>query len=86
MPYTAFFLATQNGGVVSGFPSTVRFTFAYVRYCIRSIATHQLKKYPDEKPGEVKLLSKLPGCTRGGMPHERPEAANEGGRNLTQRK
>ena len=30
-------LHTQNGGVVSGFPSTVRFTFGYVRYCIRSI-------------------------------------------------
>ena len=34
--YTAVFFATQNGGVVSGFPSTVRFTFGYMRYCIRS--------------------------------------------------
>ena len=31
------FLATENGSVVSGFPSTVRFTFGYVWYCIRSI-------------------------------------------------
>ena len=37
--YTAVFLATQNGGIVSGFPSTVCFTFGYVRYCIRSIST-----------------------------------------------
>ena len=25
------FFATQNDGVVSGFPSTIRFTFSYVR-------------------------------------------------------
>ena len=31
------FLATWNGGVVSGFPSTVCFTLGYVWYCIRSI-------------------------------------------------
>ena len=30
--------ATQNGGVVSGFPSTIRFTFGYVRWW------HQLHK------------------------------------------
>ena len=35
--YTAVFFATQNGGIVSEFPSTVRFMFGYVRYCIRSI-------------------------------------------------
>ena len=27
----------SNGGVVSRFPSTVCFTFGYIRYCIRSI-------------------------------------------------
>ena len=32
------FLATKSGGILSGFPSTVHFTFGYVRYCIRSIS------------------------------------------------
>ena len=31
------FCLTQNCGIVSGFPSTVSFTFGYVKYCIRSI-------------------------------------------------
>ena len=32
-PLTTVFLSTQNGGVVSGFLSTVQLTFSYVRYC-----------------------------------------------------
>ena len=51
--YTAVFLATQNGGVVSRFPSTVRFTFGYVRYCIRSIVTIS------KKPGHLSCCHEL---------------------------
>ena len=42
------FLATQNGSVVSGILSTVRFTFGYVRYCIRSILV-KVEQYAEEQ-------------------------------------
>ena len=35
-PQTAVFLVTQNGSIVSGFPSSAHFRFGYVRYCISS--------------------------------------------------
>ena len=36
---TTVFLATQNGGIVSEFPSTLfRFKFGFVMYCIKSIS------------------------------------------------
>ena len=36
-PYTAVFLVTQNGAIVSWFLPTFRFTFGYMWYCIRSM-------------------------------------------------